>query len=116
VLTRLKTGGPFRSAKDSLQRELPTSDEASARYHCLHKGMGAPDLITVKGFLRFYIATSRGKIVEKLTIDSVNTFAKWFFAGFSYITGKPTDKEDGSEVYKANALPLGTWQIQPHNY
>jgi hypothetical protein len=104
VLTRLKQVDPFRSAKDSLQRELPTSDKASARYHRLHKGMGAPDLITVKGF-RFYIATSRGKIVKKLTIDSVNTFAKWFFAGFSYITGKPIDKGDRSEVCKANALP-----------
>ena len=65
----------------------------------------APNLTTVKDFLRFHIATSRGKIVEKPTVDSVNTFAEWYFAGFSRITGTPTDKEDRSEVYKVNTLP-----------
>lgn len=58
--------------KDSLQRG-PPPDEASARHYCLHRGRDAPDLVTVKDFLRFYIATSRGKIVEKPTADSVNT-------------------------------------------
>ena len=37
----------------------------------------------MKDFLRFYVATSRGKIVERPTADSVNTFAEWFFAGFT---------------------------------
>jgi hypothetical protein len=46
----------------------PDPDEASARHHCLHKGIEAPDLATVKDFLRFYIATSRDKIVEKPTL------------------------------------------------
>jgi hypothetical protein len=69
--------------KDSRQRGLPIPDEANARHHRLRKGVDAPDLATVKDFLRFYIATSRGKIVEKPTADSVNTFAEWFFAGFT---------------------------------
>ena len=50
--------------KVSLQRGLPIPNEAAARPHCLHKGVDAPDLATVKDFLRFYIATSRGKIDE----------------------------------------------------
>lgn len=91
--------------KDSLQRELPIPDEAGARLHCLRKGVDAPDLATVKDFLRFYIATSRGKIVEKPTPDSVNSFAEWFFAGFTRITGTPTDEQDRSEVYNVSTLP-----------
>jgi hypothetical protein len=50
----------------------PDPDEASARHHCLDKEIEAPDLATVKDFLRFYIATSRGKIVEKPTADSLS--------------------------------------------
>ena len=46
--------------KDALQRGLSASDEAYARYHCQHQGVEAPD----KGFFRFYIATSSGRIVE----------------------------------------------------
>jgi hypothetical protein len=43
----------------------------------------------VKDFLYFYIAASRCKIDEdeRPTADSVNTFAGWFFAGFTRITG-----------------------------
>jgi hypothetical protein len=37
----------------------------------------------MKDFFRFYAATSQGNIVEKPTADSVNTFAEWFFAGFT---------------------------------
>jgi hypothetical protein len=58
--------------KDSLQRGLPILDEADARLYYLYKGVDAPDLITIKDFLRFYIVTSCGKIVEKPTADSVN--------------------------------------------
>lgn len=74
--------------------------------------MDAPDLATVNDFLRFCIAKSRGKIVEKSTADSVNTFVEWFFAGFSRITATPTDGDDKSEVYKVNALPL-VWRDAP---
>ena len=91
--------------KESLQRGLPIPNEASARHYCLREGVDAPNLATVKDFLRFHTATSRGKIVEKPTADSVNTFAEWFFAGFTRITGTPTDEEDRSEVYKVSPLP-----------
>jgi len=86
--------------KESLHRGLPIPDEANARLRCLREGVEAPDLATIKDFLRFHIATSRGKIVKILTADSVNTFAEWFFAGFHRITGTTIDEEDRSEVYK----------------
>jgi hypothetical protein len=61
--------------KDSLQRGHPIPDEASARQNCLCKGVDVPDLATVKDFLRFYIATSRGKIYVNER-PPVNTFAE----------------------------------------
>lgn len=77
--------------KDTLQPGLPIPDEASARQHCLCTGVDAPDLATVKDFLRFYIATSRGKIDEneRPTVDSLSTFAKWFFCPFYPYHGYP---------------------------
>ena len=45
--------------EDALQRHLP-----------------APDLATIKDFFRPYIATSCGRIVEKPTVDSINTNAE----------------------------------------
>jgi hypothetical protein len=70
-----------------------------ARQHCLGEGIEPPDLATVKDFLRFHVATSRGKIVTQPTADSVNTFAEWFFAGFTRVTGMSTDAQERSEVY-----------------
>jgi hypothetical protein len=53
--------------KDALQRGLPTPDEACTSHHCLHQGVEAPDLAMIKDFFRFYIATSSGRIVMKLS-------------------------------------------------
>jgi hypothetical protein len=89
--------------KDALQRGLPAPDEACAKHHCLHQGVEAPDLATIKDFFRFYIATSCGRIVAKPTVDSINTNAEWFFAGFSRITGTEINEEDRTEVYKVSA-------------
>jgi hypothetical protein len=36
----------------------------------------APDLATVKDFLRFYAATGKSKIMTKITCDSVIAVAK----------------------------------------
>jgi len=90
--------------KDALQRNLPAPDEACARHHCLHKGVDAPDLATIKDFFRFYIATSDGRIVAKPTADSINTNAEWFFAGFTRITGTPIDEGNRSEACNISAL------------
>ena len=79
--------------RESLQRELPPPNEASARHHCLRKAVDAPDLATVKDFLRFHISISRGYIDEKPTVDSVNTYAEWFFAGFTRVTDTETNEK-----------------------
>jgi hypothetical protein len=68
----------------------------------LGKGVDAPDLPTVKDFTRFYAPISRGKIVELPTVDCVNPFAEWFFAGFTRVTGTPTIDEDRSKVYNVS--------------
>jgi hypothetical protein len=88
--------------EDALQRDLPAPDEAYARHHCLHQGVEAPDLATIKDFFRFFIATSCGKIVTKPTVDSINTNAEWFFAGFTRITGTEINEKDRAEVYKVS--------------
>jgi hypothetical protein len=62
--------------EDALQRDLPAPDEAYDRHYCLHQGVEAPDLATIKEFFRFSIATSCGKIVTKPTVDSINTNAE----------------------------------------
>jgi hypothetical protein len=79
--------------QDAVQRELPAPDEEAAREQCLRLGVEAPNLATVKDFLRFYIDTSRPRLTEKPTVDSISTVAEWFFAGFTRVTGTETDAE-----------------------
>lgn len=90
--------------EDVLQKGFPVPDEAAIRERVLRKDVEAPDLATLKDFFRFYAATSKGKIVEKMTSDSLNTFTEWFFAGFERVTGTPIDANDGSEVYNVSIL------------
>jgi len=73
VLDRYVSWTLLGMQEDALQRDLPAPDEAYARHHCLHQGVEAPDLATIKDFFRFFIATSCGKIVTKPTVDSLNT-------------------------------------------
>jgi hypothetical protein len=72
------------------------------RKRCLWKGVDAPGVPTVRNFIRFSAAASRGKIVELPTVDSVNAFAEWFFAGFTRVTGTPTIKKDRTEVFNVS--------------
>jgi hypothetical protein len=88
----------------ALQKGLPVPDEAATREQVLGRNVEAPDLATVKDFFRFHAATSKGKIVERPTSDSLNTFAEWFFAGFERVTGTPTDADDRSEVYNVSTF------------
>ena len=80
--------------EDALQKGLPVPDEAAVRDRVLKKHVDAPDLATVKDFLRFHAATSKGKIREEISCDSLNTFAEWFFAGFSRVTDTPISDDD----------------------
>jgi hypothetical protein len=90
--------------EDALKRGIPILDEAAVRERVLRQNVEAPDLATVKDFLRFQAATGKGMIVKQTTCDSLNTFAEWFFAGFTRVTGTPTDADDRSEVYNVSTL------------
>jgi hypothetical protein len=50
--------------EDALKKELPVPDEAAVRELVLAKNMEAPDLATVKDFLRFQAATGQGMIMQ----------------------------------------------------
>src|ERR1700722_9524350 len=71
--------------EDALQKGLPAPDEAAVRELVLAKNVEAPDLATVKDFLRFKAAAGKDMIAEQTTCDSLNTFAEWFFAGFTRV-------------------------------
>jgi hypothetical protein len=88
--------------RDAEKRHLPLPDEEMAHEDCLRPGIAAPDLVTVKDFVRFYVATSRPKLSNKPTADSINKVAEWFFAGFTRVTGTDTDEQDRSEVYNVS--------------
>ena len=80
--------------------------DSSTAVHCLRKGAPCPDLATTKDFLRFHIALSRGRIKDKTTVDSVKTFAEWFFAGFTRVTGTIISEDYRSAIYEVR--PFGT--------
>ena len=79
--------------------ETAETDFISTAY-CLQKETPCPDLATTKDFLRFHIALSRGKIKNKTTVDSVKTFAEWFFAGFTRVTGTVISEDYRSAIYQ----------------
>ena len=74
--------------EDYTRKGLPPPAEDTARSQYLDKGVPAPDLVTVKDFLRFYVATSHPQIDKyKPTADAICTVGEWFFAGFTRVTG-----------------------------
>ena len=78
---------------------MPPPSEDAIRQACLRPGADAPGLVTVKDFIRFYIATSTPRLDKVPTADSINIAAEWFFAGFTRVTGTETNEEERSEVY-----------------
>ncbi|EXJ72789.1 uncharacterized protein A1O5_03936 [Cladophialophora psammophila CBS 110553] len=88
-----------KSRRDAATRGAPAPTEAEIRQKYLGEGVEAPDLLTVKDFARFYIATSQPRIVEVPTVDAINGILEFFFAGFTRVTGTETKDEDRSEVY-----------------
>ena len=88
-----------QAKEDCVKKGLPIPDIATVKEDCLGTELPAPNIDTVKDYLRFYIAISKGKLHKRSTVDTVNTHAEWFFAGFSRVTGTPTDEGDRSEVY-----------------
>lgn len=62
---------------------------------CLGKGVSPLDLTDTKDFLHYHVAISRGRIHDKrITVDSVNTFKKCFFAKSARMIGNQIDEED----------------------
>ena len=78
--------------------------ESARPEYYFSKGVPCPDLFNTKDFLRFHIALSQGRIRDKMTVDSVNTFAEWFFAGFTRVTGTVISKEYRSSIYNVSLL------------
>ncbi|KAL6714267.1 hypothetical protein ACLMJK_007690 [Lecanora helva] len=71
----------------------------------LRDGLPALDLSTTKDFLRYYASTAKGILHSRITCDSLNTFAEWFFAGFTRISGSVYDKAHREEVYQVILSP-----------
>jgi hypothetical protein len=71
------------------------------------KGLTPPTWEPAKEFFRFTPpwAVERSTLKKGLTFDLLNTFAEWFFTGFTRVTGMPTDEGDRSEIYKVGTLP-----------
>lgn len=72
----------------------------------LREGLPPLDLASIKAFLRFIVPTSQGIIdngQKKVTVDSMNTFAEWFFAGFARVMGNRIDEEDRYAIYDVSA-------------
>ena len=90
-------------SKTERNDEMAEMDDTRAVY-CLRKGAPCPDLVTTKDILRFHIALSRGRIKDKTTVDSVKTFAEWFFAGFTRVTGTIISEDYRSAIYGIRLL------------
>ena len=69
--------------RDYVQRGLPVPSEEEVHAQCLRPGVEAPDLVMIKDFFRFYIATSCPRLADKSTADLIESIAKWFFTAFT---------------------------------
>lgn len=64
--------------EDCERMGLLAPDAATARELYLGEGVAAPDLETVKDFVRFLASVSHGKTSELPTADSINAYGEWF--------------------------------------
>ena len=87
---------------DATQRGVTPPDERMVREHCLGKGVEVPDLAALKDFLWFQASVMRGKVKKIPADESLNSFAEWFFAGFTRVTGTVIGKTERSEVYNVS--------------
>ena len=107
----------LQAKEDCLKNGTLIPDEAAfidtVRENCLGRGAPAPDIETVKDFFRFYIATSWGILNHRSTVDSVNTYAEWFFAGFTRVTETLTNKKERSEVFNVGVsyVQVKGWRL-----
>ncbi len=105
ILTRLSRWVDSVEGKNRNKGELLSDNDAAtdacySKARSLQEGLPPLNLATIKDFLRFHVAISRGRIDdEQITVDSVNTFAEWFFAEFAQVTGSLINEEDRRAVY-----------------
>ena len=104
-----RAGGLLLSKKKKRDiRELFIDDDAAVDatgVRSLREGSSPLDLATIKDFFRFHAAISRGRIDDtRTTVDSLNTFAEWFFAGFARVTGNTINEEDRRAVYDVSTF------------
>lgn len=76
-----------------------SDDDEVNQDECLQQGQPAPDLATVKDFIRFYISSTHGMLTVRPTMSSVKNFAERFFAGFTRVTKQSFDWKDTQDVY-----------------
>ena len=101
---------PVEKKKGNTAMALSDDDAAVVACHTtrpqrLREGVLPPNLVIIKDILRFHVAISRGRTDdERITVDLVNTFAEWYFAGFTRVTGNLVDEEDRRAVYDLSIL------------
>ncbi|KAL1979242.1 hypothetical protein VTN96DRAFT_6405 [Rasamsonia emersonii] len=76
-----------------------SQDSDMNKKDCLCEGQPAPDLATIKDFIRYYIFSTQGMLSIRQTVSSVLNFAERFFARFTHVTKTTFDKKDAEDVY-----------------
>ncbi|KAL8732871.1 MAG: hypothetical protein Q9166_002472 [cf. Caloplaca sp. 2 TL-2023] len=76
-----------------------TSQDILATIQQLALGGPFPGINPIKDFFRYYVATSKGVLEDRITVKTFCTTAEWFFAGFERVTGNVVTKEDRPEVH-----------------
>ena len=115
MLTRLSrwVGGIEKTKKKRDPKLVLFDDDVTAvNAYCttglrhLRKGVLPLDIATIKDLLRFYVTISQGRIdEERIIVDSVNnTFAEWFFAGSTQVTGNLINEDDRRAVGNASVF------------
>lgn len=81
--------------QDPAERGISPPSEETVRKSDLSRGVEAPDVVTIKDFVRSYIATSQPRIEEVPTAESINGILEFFFAGFTESPGpRPTKRTE----------------------
>lgn len=79
----------FDMQQDIVQRGLPASSEEAVRKQYLQPGVEAADLTAGNDFVRFYIATTRPRLIEQSIMDSIlRPLARGAFSGSGGIVHK----------------------------
>ncbi|KKA25166.1 hypothetical protein T310_0806 [Rasamsonia emersonii CBS 393.64] len=94
-LAHAKANGYERGA----QGQWASQDSDMNKKDCLCEGQPAPDLATIKDFIRYYIFSTQGMLSIRQTVSSVLNFAERFFARFTHVTKTTFDKKDAEDVY-----------------